>query len=256
MTMNEVKTIADVIAVLDEMVKQSAARKSRAGYFAALYKRMTVAVSEGIGKGVFEDGPRMAALDVVFAKRYLTAFDAFAAGRPCSASWECALTGCGDESLVVLQQLLLGINTHINLDLAIAAAAVAPGKSIHALETDFNRINGVIATLVDDVQHCLEEVWFPMRFVRNIVNKEGRAVLNFSIETARDAAWRNAVALAGMDSAGQAAHIQKMDESVKAIGDRIIHPGAWPQFLLRLVRMTEWDDAARTIRLIDSTVVG
>lgn len=150
--MNEIKTIADVILVLDSIVRDSIRTQSRAGYFAVLYKRMTMAVNEGITRGRFEDGPRMEALVIIFAQRYLAAFHAFKKEEECSSSWQAALTGCSERSLIVLQHLMLGINTHINLDLAIAAAAVAPGESIHALKTDFNRINLLIASLVDDVQ--------------------------------------------------------------------------------------------------------
>lgn len=253
--MRELKTIEDVIGALDRIVQESAHTQSRAGYFAALYKRMTIAVNEGIRKGAFEDGPRMEALDILFAQRYLTASDAFKNTKECSASWDHALTGCGNQSLIVLQHLLLGINAHVNLDLAIAAATLAPGKEIHALERDFNHINVLISSLVDDVQKCLEEVWFPMRFLRNVINRQGVAVLNFSMAAARKTAWANAVLLANMNTAEQAAHIKEMDGMVRRIGERISHPGFWPGLLLRIIRITEYEDVARTIRLIDTTVV-
>ena len=159
------------------------------------------------------------------------------------------------SSLTVLQQLILGINTHINLDLAIAAATIAPGNQIHALHEDFNRINSVIAALFDDVQACLTEVWFPMRLLKKVINKHGDAVLNFSIGKARDTAWANAVLLANMTAAQQAAHINTMDALVRKIGEGIVQPGFWPTLLLRFVRLTEYDDVPRTIRLIDETVV-
>jgi len=250
-----IASIADVIEALDLIVQECARTQNRAGYFAALYKRMTIAVSEGIAKGSFEDGPRMEQLDMIFAGRYLAAFDAFQRNEACSTSWHCAFTGCGNRSLVVLQQLILGINTHINLDLAIAAAQIEPGEKIAALEKDFNNINTLIASLVDDIQHCLEEVWFPMRWIDKIANKQEQAVLNFNIGIARKVAWDNAVLLAKMNATEQAAHIKGMDEMVKTIGNRIINPGLWPQLLLRIIRFSEFGDVARTIRLIDTTVV-
>lgn len=253
--MNEIKTIADVILALDAIVQDCAHTQSRAGYFAALYKRMTMAVSEGIQQGRFEDGPRMEKLDILFAQRYLAAFDAFKNNQECSSSWQHALTGCGNQSLIVLQHLLLGINSHVNLDLAIAAATIAPGNSIHALEKDFNQINVLIAELVDDVQRCLEQVWFPMRFVRNVINRQGVAVLNFSMAAARKTAWANAILLANMNEKEQASHSKGMDTMVRNIGEKISHPGFWPQLLLRIIRLTEYDDVARTVRLIDTTVV-
>jgi len=253
--MRELRTITDVVLALDNIVQDSASTQSRTGYFAALYKRMTMAVSEGIQKGAFEDGPRMEALDILFAQRYFAAFDAFKSGQECSSSWQHALTGCGNQSLIVLQHLLIGINAHVNLDLAIAAATLAPGNKIHALEKDFNHINVLIAGLIDDVQKCLEEVWFPMRFLRNVINRQGVAVLNFSMAAARKTAWANAVLLAHMTAADQAAHIKEMDAMVRRIGERISHPGFWPGLLLRIIRFTEYEDVGRTIRLIDTTVI-
>lgn len=253
--MKPINTLQEVIAALEIILQDCRATRNRAGYFAALYKRMTEAVAAGIAGNAFEDGPRMEKLDVVFARRYLDAYGAFGKKETCTDSWQGAFTGCADTSLTVIQQLLLGINTHINLDLAIAAATIAPGDSIHDLQEDFNRINGLIASLFDDVQQCLTEVWFPMHFLKKVINRHGDAVLNFSIERARNTAWANAVLLANMDGQQQAAHIQTMDRLVRKIGDGIIHPGFWPQLILKLVRITEYDDVARTIRLIDETVV-
>jgi hypothetical protein len=253
--MKDIKTIDDVVQALNAIVQDSAYTQSRAGYFAALYKRMTIAVSEGIEKGAFENGSRMEALDILFARRYLTAFDAFKNGQECSGSWQHALTGCGNQSFIVLQHLLLGINAHVNLDLAIAAATLASGNKIYALEKDFNHINMIIATLVDDVQKCLEEVWFPMRFLRNVINRQGIAVLNFSMAAARKTAWANAVILANMTPMEQDVHIKEMDTMVRQLGEKISHPGFWPGLLLRIIRFTEYEDVGRTIRLIDTVVV-
>jgi hypothetical protein len=253
--MKEIATIADVISTLDSITRECAETQSRASYFAALYKRMTMAVAVGIQKERFEDGPRMEALDILFAKRYLAAYEAFRNGEDCSSSWQHALTGCGDHSFIVLQHLLLGINAHVNLDLAISAAELAPGDTIHNLEKDFNYINVLIADLIDDVQKCLEEVWFPMRLLRNVINRQGTAVLNFSMGAARKTAWANAVILAGMNTTEKAAHIRSMDRMVRHIGERISHPGFWPGLLLRVIRLTEYEDVNRTIHLIDTTVV-
>lgn len=253
--MKEIATIADVILALDSIARESARTQSRAGYFAALYKRMTMAVAIGIQKGRFDDGPRMEALDILFAKRYLVAYKAFQKGEDCSSSWQHAFTGCGNHSLIVLQHLLLGINAHVNLDLAISAAELAPGKKIHSLEKDFHHINVLIADLIDDVQKCLEEVWFPMRLLRNVINRQGMAVLNFSMTAARRTAWTNAVILSGMNAVERSSHIKSMDKMVRHIGEKISHPGFGPGLLLRVICLTEYEDVARTIHLIDTTVV-
>ncbi|MEP6584934.1 MAG: DUF5995 family protein [Ginsengibacter sp.] len=249
------QTIDDVISTLTTIVKDCEQAKNRSGYFAALYKRMTIAVKDGMDKGAFMDADRMGKLDVVFASRYLNAYDAYNKNETCSTSWKYAFDGCINESLTVIQQLILGINTHINLDLAIASAVVAPGDSIHKLEVDFNRINDVIASLFDDVQQCLEDVWLPMKFLKKVGKTQQTNVLNFSVGAARKTAWANAIILAGMNQNQQQAYIQQMDSAVYHIAQKIIHPGFLESTLMKTIRMTEFDDVARTIKLIDTTVV-
>ncbi|MEO6288371.1 MAG: DUF5995 family protein [Ginsengibacter sp.] len=249
------ETIDDIIVALKEIVENCEQTKSRSGYFAALYKRMTIAVKDGITNGAFHDGDRMEKLDVIFAKRYLGAFESFRQNEECSTSWKYAFDGCINESLTVIQQLILGINTHINLDLSIAAALAAPGDAIHKPEADFNRINDVIASLFDDVQQCLEEVWLPMKLLKRVGKTQQTDVLNFSIGAARKAAWTNAVILAYMNENQQHNYIMQMDNTVLNIAKKIINPGFFAKSLLRMIRMTEYEDITRTIRLIDITVV-
>jgi len=186
---------------LTQIIEQCKTSGNRAGYFAALYKRMTIAVRDGINTNKFDDGARMEKLDMIFAQRYLNAYKSYFSKQTCSLSWQFAFDACADNSLIVLQHLLLGINTHINLDLAIAAAEVAQGNSINALQNDFNSINNLIGSLVDDIQECLCEVWFPMRMLMKVANGKQIAVLNFSIDKAREASWSNALLLANMNEA-------------------------------------------------------
>ncbi len=249
------QNLNDVIKRLDEIIAQCTVEKKRAGYFAALYRRMTFAVADGMKNGIFEDAARMERLDVNFAARYIDAYDAYYFGKPCTASWKFAFDGCANENLIVLQHLLLGINTHINLDLAAAAAITAPGNSINGLQKDFDKINGLISGLADDVQESLSQVWFPMRLLTKIANGKQMAVLNFSIDKARAASWANALLLSAMIEEVQQAYILEMDAGVKLIGNGVFSPGMWTKFLLKFIHFTEYNDIARTIRLINTTVV-
>ena len=251
----QIQNIQDVIDQLTQITEQCKASKNRAGYFAALYKRMTVAVRDGINANQFEDGARMEKLDMIFAQRYLDAYACFFSKQSCSTSWQCAFGACTDNALIVLQHLLLGINTHINLDLAIASAEVAPGDSIHALQNDFNHINSSISSLIDDIQECLCEVWLPMRMLIKIANGKQMAVLNFSIDKAREASWSNAVMLANMNAEQKNSYIQQMDNVVKLLGEKIKSPDIATRFILEAIHVTEYNDVERTINLIDTTVI-
>ena len=122
-----------------------------------------------------------------------------------------------------MQHLLLGINTHINLDLAIAAAATAPGEKIHDLEHDFQRINDVIASLSQVIQDKLVKIWFPLKLLLMISNKKQDAILNFSMTNARKVSWANAVTLATLQGLpGYDKYILLIDKGVVEIENGII----------------------------------
>jgi hypothetical protein len=110
-----VQTINDVVSALDTIVQQAYDNASRIGYFAALYRRVTFAVRDGLAAGRFANGPLLEKLDVIFALRYLDALGTFQDGGRATHSWMLAFHGCNDPSLLILQQLLAGMNAHINL---------------------------------------------------------------------------------------------------------------------------------------------
>src|SRR6185436_12897681 len=105
----QIQNIADVVTRLDQIIRQSENTGDKAGYFAALYKRMTVAVTEGVAKNQFEDGARMERLDTAFGQRYFAAYDAYQSGQACTASWKNVFEAGSNNGLIVLQHLLLGI---------------------------------------------------------------------------------------------------------------------------------------------------
>src|SRR5262245_55821690 len=117
MDIKQAQTIDQVIAALDDIVSDSLARGSRAGYFAALYRKVTVRVKQEIANGFFENGPRMERLDVIFANRYLDAYSRWRRGEKPTDVWKLALDATEMWRPLVLQHLLLGMNAHINLDL-------------------------------------------------------------------------------------------------------------------------------------------
>jgi hypothetical protein len=157
--MLQATTVDEVITHLDNIIDWSKSRESRIGYFAILYRKMTAAVRDGINNNSFADSARMAQLDVIFANRYLQAWDAYVNKNPCPNAWCAAFDAAEKSSPIVLQHLLLGINTHINLDLAIAAAECCPAHKIFDLKSDFGKINSVIAHLVQSVQDTLAQIW-------------------------------------------------------------------------------------------------
>ena len=248
--MTDATTIQEVVSKLDNIIDWRLTNQSRIGYFATLYRRMTVAVQQGIINNIFQDGKRMEQLDVDFANRYFFAWNAYSNKQPCSSAWTLAFDACENSGLICLQHLILGINTHINLDLCIAAAECCPGDKIYGLESDFNTINAVIATQSQLVQNTLCKVWFPLTALNDIANNQEKAVLNFSIDTARSCSWANAIALAQTNDQTKNGLISQIDKTVVEIGGKVINPGFWINFILKPVRLMESSDVSKIITLL------
>ena len=233
-------SINEVITCLDQVIEWSKANQSRIGYFACLYRKMTVAVKDGIKNNQFDDGPRMEMLDVIFANRYLQAWDAYTHKESCTNAWCAAFDATSSHDLIVLQHLTLGINAHINLDLGIAAALACPGDKIYELEADFGKINTLIASLMQNVQDELANVWPPLKLITHLTNHHQDVILNFSITTAREASWANALVLANASDDLKFNYIKGMDRTVCNLAQRIISPGFATRLLL--IPIVEMED--------------
>ncbi|MEK7830378.1 MAG: DUF5995 family protein, partial [Acidobacteriota bacterium] len=151
-SINMANTIDEVIAQLTGIIEGSRRQPSRLGYFAALYRKVTVRVKEGIQQGRFQNGERMQRLDVNFANRYLTAYDLHKQNQQPTESWKVSFEAAAEWRPLILQHLLVGINAHINLDLGIAAQETCPGEELPPLKQDFETINAILAELVQPVQ--------------------------------------------------------------------------------------------------------
>ena len=245
------KTIDEVIIHLDEIINHSEEKGSRMGYFAALYKRVTVAVKEKIEEGYFDDNERMERLDVVFANRYLEAYYNYWAEGKCTASWKLAFEETKRWKPLVIQHLFGGMNAHIGLDLGIAAATVQR-NNIESLHADFNKINEVLSSLVDEVQNELSDIWPLLKPIDWIAGRLDEAIANFAMEIARDAAWQVALDYSKLISPEkQKAYIEERDNRVAAFGKKIYNPGWILGTLLFIFRLGELGNVRTKIQKLN-----
>jgi hypothetical protein len=251
MTNDPMTKISEVITRLEQIIEWAKEHQSPLGYFAAVYLKMTLAVRDGIEKGLFENGSRMEQLDVRFAGRYFEAFDAWQAGQPCTQAWQTAFEAAKQEQFTVMQHILLGINAHINLDLGIAAAQTRSGDAIFGLRKDFDRINDIIAALTDRTQERLSDIWLPFSLLDYLLRTEDEGWVHFSICMARGAAWKAATALAfARQSETEKALIRDLDTAVAFFAKKITAPGFWINTGLRFMRRNEQGSVSEKIETL------
>jgi Family of unknown function (DUF5995) len=244
-----VQTIDEVVSSLDTIVQQSYDDASRLGYFAVLYRRVTRAVRDGLAGGKFQNGPLLEKLDVVFASRYLDALATFQSGGAPTRSWVVAFHGCDDGNLLILQQLLSGMNAHINLDLGIAAAQTCPGDQLSQLKPDFDEINAVLAELVGTVEVEIAAVSPLIGDLVKIGLRSETSVVNFSMQAARDYAWFIAQRLASEPQVLHNVTIDGLDLAVALKAEAILHPLAGREGL-KIIQQAEVKDVRRVIEVL------
>jgi hypothetical protein len=244
------ETIDDVIRALDGIIDWAWDEKSRLGYFAALYRRVTRAVKDGIANNQFQNGPLMERLDINFAGRYLEAFEQFRSGQPPTSSWQIAFRAAHWWRPIVVQQLLAGINAHINLDLGIAAVVTAPGDRLPGLQADFDQINQVLAGLVSTVEKEIAAVSPLLGLLETLSLKTDTAIIDFSLDEARKFAWDHAVKMAPMSQPEMQAAIHDLDLEAAEFGQMVVSPPWLIKIELLPIRVFESSSVRRVLDVL------
>lgn len=229
------KTIEEVIVRLDALIDEGLRTQSRIGYFAALYQRVTLSVRRAILAGdVFEDNPRMARLDVIFANRFLDAYDAWRSGGAPTAPWKIAFDNLNNDDLMVVQHLMLGMNAHITLDLGLAAWEVQreQKKPMALLKRDFDRINTVLFRLTDIVQVQLGQISLTFKMMDKIVPELQQVLFGQVLNVARADAWDFALKLSrARGDSGRALAIQQREAIALTMGKILVETPGFDKFV-------------------------
>jgi hypothetical protein len=184
------KTIDEVISALDDIIEKECTNNSCMAYFPILYRKVTVRIKEGILNNEFENNPRMEKLDVIFANRYIEAYECLGNNHPFTKSWKNAFEAAKTGKLLIMQHLLLGINAHINLDLGIAVAeTVGDDGELLDFENDFNKINEILASMIANVEAKIISVSPLFGLLDRFGKGREDKLVSFSINVARDGAW-------------------------------------------------------------------
>jgi hypothetical protein len=231
-----------VSEVADQLRSTARAADGAAGYFPALYARVTERVVEGIAEHRFEDGARMDEFVTRFAGRYLSAArDPSGRARCWQACWEVA----NDGSLLIVQHLLLGINAHVNFDLPQAVAELAAERGqLSDVRGDFDAVNTILAETSVGVLRDLDHV---ARWTNEVAALGGGRLFNFSLRRARDQAWQAAEHLVALDDGGRRAYVVELDELVSVLAYLVTRPAFPVSLLLGVARRLEDRDPADVV---------
>ena len=214
--------IEEIINELHSITTENYSIKNRMGIFSAVYCRTTNAIHQAIVENRFEDPKRMEELDVHFALRYIDAYKNYQKGNLITQSWFTAFEASKNDNYLLLQHLLVGMNAHIMLDLAVSSAEISPNNSIHSLKNDFMTVNDVLFELINDFQDIVN-MNAPLLKVFDVVGlKLDEFLIAKGIENARKKAWEYAVELAYLEGNAFQQTVQSIDSEVAKISTKIL----------------------------------
>ena len=193
----QAKGIDDVLRNVEQIIDWSIKAQSHLGYFAVIYKRVTLAIREAISNGDFKNGDRVEQLDVAFAQRYFNALNAYFHPneyRGLTLPWEVAFVGDQDGQAIILQHLMTAFNAHISFDLGMACFTIA-ADSLKDLEPDFDRVNAILCSQIPGTLKVVQQLSPELQWARRLIPDEV-GILKRVLMKLRKGAWWFAIYMA------------------------------------------------------------
>ncbi|HEX6311864.1 MAG TPA: DUF5995 family protein, partial [Acidimicrobiia bacterium] len=230
-------TPASTREAADELRSIARSAGDAAGYFPALYARVTTEIAASIEAGRFDDGARMDAFATTFAAYYLRTWrNEIPRPRCWQASWDVAAGG----GLLVVQHLLLGINAHVNHDLPQAVVEVADRTGdLEGVHGDFDAVNDVLAAASVGILRDLDRV---SRWANEVAALGGGRAFHFSLRVARRQAWNAAERLFALDAPRRRDDVRELDRLVSVLAYLITRPAFPASVLVSVARRLEEHD--------------
>jgi hypothetical protein len=188
-----------------ELIDTTAPSSDGVACFNRMYLEVTQEVDKDLGQQFFADPAFMTRFDVTFANLYFDAVDA-AAGQCADTdagqsavpfAWRPLFERRGEKGIEPIQFALAGMNAHINHDLPMAVVttcidlATTPTADTHF--ADYQKVDGLLDAAEQSVRQSFEST------TELAVDRHLRAVedvvCNWTINSARDLAWSNALLL-------------------------------------------------------------
>ncbi|MDP2686950.1 MAG: DUF5995 family protein [Aequorivita sp.] len=244
------KTIDEVISALDGIIEKECANNSCMAYFPILYRKVTVRIKEGIINNEFENNQRMEKLDVLFANRYIDAYESSGFNKPYTKSWKNAFEAAITGKLLIMQHLLLGINAHINLDLGIAVSeTVGDDGELMDFENDFNKINAILGSMIANLEAKIISVSPLFGLLDRFGKGREDKIVSFSINIARDGAWLFANQY--HISPNKANELNDRDTVIAILAEKLITQKSWLlKYLVKTIYFFEKKDVPQIVAVL------
>jgi hypothetical protein len=187
---------------MQELARQWESAGDRRSVFLKCYSMMTANMLKAIDRGHFDDSAWVQGLLEHFAGYYFNALQAYEIANPgIPLPWRIAFDAATEHQGRAIQDLLLGVNAHINYDLVMAVYdRLRPEWSEldeagrQRRRSDHCRVNDIIAQTIDAVQDSVLEPLEPeLEIVDRLFGRLDEWATTTMIARWRDRVWNEAV---------------------------------------------------------------
>jgi hypothetical protein len=229
------RNVDDIITLLSSHEAQFLAARDRRAVFCTTYLSLTRTLAARVAPGLFQDPDWVERLACIFAGYYE---DALQGKTP--KCWRIAFEAAAAGRSLVIQDVLLGMNAHINHDLALALAQIGiePRPSRHH---DHTAINRILAEAADAVQDRIASWYAPgLAKLDEAAGRLDEFKALFSTTLAREHAWFSAVALTASRHDWERALVERaLDAGSRLVARAILSPNPVPGLLGALRRFEQ-----------------
>jgi hypothetical protein len=197
---------------MQALVRQWESAVDAKAVFLGCYQLMTGNTLRAIAQGEFQDRVWVDHLLHRFADYYFVALEAYER-NPAAAPrvWQATFAAAADARLRPIQNLLLGVNAHINYDLVLTLVEVLrpewSGLSAEqraARYADHCHVNAIIARTIDTVQDQVLGPAMPeMRLVDALLGRLDEQLVSALVRRWRETVWRNTLRLLAASNGDQ-----------------------------------------------------
>lgn len=253
--LDDVTNFDGVVHNLDAIIDWSITAESTIGYFAVLYKRGTLAVQRAVRRGEFDDAEWIEQMDVMFAKRYFDALNAFFHPdrydrAALTLPWEVAFLGQHNARATMLQHMIASLNAHICYDLGIAVVDLSANR-LSEIQPDFERINDIVSGQTETMLAVVQRRSPAVRWIRWAIPGEGKFIRNILVKF-REGAWHFAIGLALQPEAAYAKRVNQVAWAAGLGAWYLEPPRTWSPapLLVRGIARRENHDVAGNLRAL------
>jgi len=201
LTMQDVpfRTLDNVVDGLAELEVEYRRTNDRRAVFLTLYGIVSAEIRTRVARREFLDNEWVHRYAVAFADLYRVALAGYDAGdrTRIPKAWVMAFDAARAGTGLVVQDMFLGVNAHVNADLPHALTTISIEPDRPARYRDHAAVNAVLGAVIDRATARISELYAPgLPHIDQSAGTLDEMLSMFSLEVGRESAWEAATSLA------------------------------------------------------------